>query len=142
MLEIASKITLCLILAALLGLIIGYLLGKMKCVSHSNKNIVKTNNTSQTTPTDTHNSQIDNLTHIKGIGIKIEKSLNEIGIYNFYQIATWGAEEIAWADKTLGFPGRADREQWVEQAKILARGEKTEFSKRVDSGDITTSKKS
>jgi predicted flap endonuclease-1-like 5' DNA nuclease len=88
------------------------------------------------------NGEKDNLTRIKGIGVKIEESLNEIGIYHFDQIAAWNAENIAWADSTLGFPGRAEREQWVTQAKALAAGEETEFSKRVDAGEVSTSKQS
>jgi len=87
------------------------------------------------------NGQKDNLTRIKGIGMKIEEALNDIGIYHFDQIAAWDAENIAWADSTLGFPGRAEREEWVTQAKALHAGEETEFSKRVDAGKVSTSKK-
>ncbi len=86
--------------------------------------------------------QKDNLTRIKGIGLKIEDSLNAIGIYHFDQIAGWNEENIAWADSNLGFPGRANREQWVSQAQALASGEETEFSKRVDNGEVSSSKQS
>ena len=82
----------------------------------------------------------DNLTRIKGVGMKIESMLNEIGVYHFDQIASWNAENIAWADSTLGFPGRADREHWVSQATALASGKETEFSKRVDAGEVSSSK--
>ena len=88
------------------------------------------------------NGKKDNLSRIKGIGMKIEEALNEIGIYHFDQIAAWDAENITWADSTLGFPGRAEREQWVSQAKALDAGEETEFSKRVDAGEVSSSKKS
>jgi len=87
------------------------------------------------------NGKKDNLTRIKGIGVKIDETLNSIGIYHFDQIANWTAENMAWADSTLGFPGRAEREQWVAQAKALAAGEETEFSKRVDAGQVASSKK-
>jgi len=86
------------------------------------------------------NGEKDNLSRIKGIGMKLEESLNNIGIYHFDQIAAWTTENITWADETLGFPGRADRENWVEQAKLLAAGEETEFSKRVDAGKVESSK--
>ena len=82
----------------------------------------------------------DNLTRIKGIGKKIEEKLNELGIFHFDQIAAWTAKEIAWIDQHLAFPGRVEREEWVEQAKKLAQGEETEFSKRVDAGEVPTSK--
>ena len=39
----------------------------------------------------------------------------------------------------LAFPGRIEREEWVKQAAILAKGGKTEFSKRVAKGEVTSS---
>ncbi len=83
----------------------------------------------------------DNLTRIKGIGIKIDEALNSIGIWHFDQIAVWTEENMAWADKELAFPGRAKRDDWVGQAKLLAEGKETEFSKRVDKGEVASSKK-
>ncbi len=44
---------------------------------------------------------------------------------------------MAWVNANLeGFSGRVTRDEWVEQAKLLAAGEETEFSKRVDGGDV------
>ncbi len=87
------------------------------------------------------NGQKDNLTKIKGIGIKIDEALNGIGIYHFDQIAAWTEENMAWADKALAFPGRARRDDWAGQAKLLAEGKETEFSKRVEKGEVASSKK-
>jgi len=39
----------------------------------------------------------------------------------------------------MSFPGRIEREDWIAQAKTLATGGETEFSKRVDSGDVPSS---
>ena len=78
----------------------------------------------------------DELKRIKGIGPVIEKTLNELGIYQFKQIAEFSRDNIAWVDKYISFPGRIDREEWVSQAKELAEGKETEFSKRVDKGDM------
>lgn len=79
----------------------------------------------------------DNLKEIKGIGPKLEKLCNELGFYHFDQIAAWTADEVAWVDANLqGFKGRVSRDQWVQQAKILASGGETEFSKRVEDGDV------
>ncbi|MCM2560861.1 NADH-quinone oxidoreductase subunit E [Lutimaribacter sp. EGI FJ00015] len=79
----------------------------------------------------------DNLKEIKGVGPKLEKMLNEMGFYHFDQIAGWTADEVAWVDANLtGFKGRVSRDDWVAQAKILAAGGDTEFSKRVDKGDV------
>lgn len=79
----------------------------------------------------------DNLKEIKGIGPKLETMLHEMGFYHFDQIAAWTPGELAWVDQNLtGFKGRASRDNWVEQAKVLASGGETEFSKRVDDGDV------
>lgn len=79
----------------------------------------------------------DNLKEIKGVGPKLEKMLNGMGFYHFDQIAGWTDDEIAWVDANLkGFKGRVSRDNWVEQAGILASGGETEFSRRVDKGDV------
>lgn len=79
----------------------------------------------------------DNLKEIKGVGPKLEKMLNEMGFYHFDQIAAWTDDEVAWVNANLkGFKGRVTRDNWVEQARILAAGGETEFSKRVDKGEV------
>jgi predicted flap endonuclease-1-like 5' DNA nuclease len=82
----------------------------------------------------------DDLKRIRGIGRVNEAKLNEMGITTFAQIAAWGpAEEERYGD-LLEFEGRVEREEWVAQAKILASGKDTEFSQRVDRGEVETSK--
>jgi predicted flap endonuclease-1-like 5' DNA nuclease len=79
----------------------------------------------------------DNLKEIKGVGPKLETLCHELGIFHFDQIAAWGPDEVAWMDQNLkGFRGRVTRDNWVDQAKTLAAGGETEFSKRVDEGDV------
>ncbi|PVH27670.1 NADH-quinone oxidoreductase subunit E [Pararhodobacter oceanensis] len=79
----------------------------------------------------------DDLKRIKGVGPKMEQVCNELGFYHFDQIAAWTPAEVAWVDDNLaGFKGRVTRDNWVEQARQLAAGEDTEFSKRVDKGDV------
>jgi len=79
----------------------------------------------------------DDLKRIKGIGPKLEAMLNGLGFFHFDQIAAWSPQEMAWVDQNLeGFKGRATRDQWVAQAKLLATGQETDFSKRVDKGDV------
>jgi NADH-quinone oxidoreductase subunit E len=74
-------------------------------------------------------SGADDLKLIKGVGPKLEKTVNSMGFFHFDQIAKWGQDELAWIDQNLeGFKGRASRDGWVEQAQKLARGEETEFS--------------
>jgi len=67
----------------------------------------------------------------------MEKLVNSMGFYHFDQIGQWSADEIAWVDKNLtGFKGRVSRDGWVAQAKTLAAGGKTEFSKKVEKGSV------
>ncbi|MDJ0995469.1 MAG: NADH-quinone oxidoreductase subunit E [Dinoroseobacter sp.] len=77
----------------------------------------------------------DDLKRIKGVGPKLETLLNSMGVYHFDQIAAWSAAELAWVDDNLeGFKGRASRDEWISQAKVLATGGETEFSSRVTKG--------
>ena len=82
----------------------------------------------------------DDLKRIRGIGPANEKKLNGLGVYHFSQIAAWTAENARWAGSFMAFPGRIEREEWIAQAKVLATGAETEFSKRVDAGEVPTSK--
>ena len=86
------------------------------------------------------NGVADDLKRIKGIGPQMEEICNRLGFYHFDQIAAWTEAEIAWVDDNLtGFQGRVVRDDWVAQAKVLASGGETDFSKRVDKGDVKTS---
>jgi len=79
----------------------------------------------------------DDLKKIKGVGPKLETMLHGMGFYHYDQIANWTPAEIAWVDENLeGFKGRVSRDNWVEQAKTLATGGETDFSQRVDEGDV------
>lgn len=190
----ALQIALLLVLIALIGIILGYLFGRLACKKKESsvyfdkndycegqyqQNVVKNysdddiNSLHDTTDTEINNDaesgesidvvqsdtevtisddrkpvvlsapkgEKDNLMRIKGIGSKIEQTLNDTGVYHFEQIATWSEQEIAWIDQNLAFSGRIVRENWIEQAKLLSKGEDTEFSKRVDEGKVATSKK-
>lgn len=64
----------------------------------------------------------DNLKNIKGVGPKIEGTLNDMGIYHYDQIAAWSRKEVKWVDEELSFKGRIDREKWIAQAKTLSKG--------------------
>jgi NADH-quinone oxidoreductase subunit E len=81
----------------------------------------------------------DDLKRVKGIGKVNESKLNSLGIFHFDQIGAWTRPEIRWAGAYLSFAGRIDREDWVGQAKLLAAGHETEFSQRVDAGQVASS---
>lgn len=79
----------------------------------------------------------DDLKQIKGVGPGLEKALNDLGVWHFDQIAGWSAKDVAWVDDNMTkFKGRIARDGWVKQAKLLAKGGETEFSKRVNKGDV------
>ncbi len=81
----------------------------------------------------------DDLKRVRGIGPQNERKLHGLGVYHFSQIAAWTAENAKWAGSFMAFPGRIEREGWIAQATILATGADTEFSKRVDAGEVPTS---
>ena len=78
----------------------------------------------------------DDLKLIKGVGPKLEKLCNSLGFYHFSQIAAWSDSEVAWVDDNLeGFKGRVTRDAWVSQARTLADGGETAFSKKQKGGE-------
>lgn len=84
----------------------------------------------------------DNLKLISGIGKQNEHRLNELGIWHFSQIVAWTPENVDWVGSFLAFPGRIEREHWIEQARTLAAGETTEFARRAARGEVPTSSSS
>lgn len=70
----------------------------------------------------------DNLRLLKGLGPKLSVLLGNLGVTRFDQIAAWTEADVARIDAQLGsFKGRIEREQWVDQAGYLARGDKAGF---------------
>jgi NADH-quinone oxidoreductase subunit E len=65
----------------------------------------------------------DDLKLIVGVGPKLEALLHSLGFFHFDQIAAWTPAEVAWVDQNLGtFRGRIRRDDWISQARALARG--------------------
>jgi NADH-quinone oxidoreductase subunit E len=155
MIETFSQIILYLIIGGVIGIVIGYMLGKNSCrdnLSYPTKEIKTSQSTKESSSTippqpiavqpvllsQAREGGKDNLQLIKGIGKVIERVLNEKGIYHFDQIASWTEAEVAWIDNAISFPGRAKRERWIEQAKQLSQGLETEFLKRVKAGKVNS----
>lgn len=66
------------------------------------------------------NGARDKLQAIKGVGPAIEKTLNEMGIFHFQQIAEMSEYDIDRIAKRLkGFHSRIYREDWIGQAREL-----------------------
>ena len=64
----------------------------------------------------------DDLKAISGIGPKLEKVLNDLGLWTYRQISDLSAGEIDWLDGELGFAGRIGRDDWAGQARALQAG--------------------
>jgi predicted flap endonuclease-1-like 5' DNA nuclease len=79
-------------------------------------------------PAPTPAAKADNLQLLKGIGPKLAGLLNGLGVTSFQQIADWTDADIAAIDPQLGaFQGRIARDNIVDQASYLARGDKAGF---------------
>jgi predicted flap endonuclease-1-like 5' DNA nuclease len=81
----------------------------------------------------------EDLKRIRGIGVLIEKRLNALGVNRYSHIANWSNADVDRISQTLDFKGRIEREGWIQQARILASGGHTEFSRRVDRGEVDSS---
>ncbi len=72
--------------------------------------------------------EANNLLLLKGVGPKLVTLLTGLGVSRFDQIAGWGPSEIDTVDAHLGaFQGRIRRDNWIEQAGYLARGDIAAF---------------
>lgn len=162
MFEIASLIVVNLCIAAFIGLLIGFFLGRATKDSYtppidnteslddgaslkpnarrSNINpIFKKNSSVDNKPlilARPRQSGKDNLKKIKGINSKIEEDLNHIGIFHFDQIAKWTSKNADWVEEFLQLPGCVKKYQWVDQARILSSGKQTVYSQKVEDNEI------
>ncbi len=71
----------------------------------------------------------DDLLLIKGIGPQLNALLNSLGVTRFDQIAGWSLTDVQRVDAHLGvFKGRIVRDDWIEQARLLAAGDIAGYS--------------
>jgi predicted flap endonuclease-1-like 5' DNA nuclease len=69
-----------------------------------------------------HAENAQDLTRISGIGTFIQDKLNFLGIYTFEQISRFTEKDIETVTDIIEFfPGRIQRDHWVEQATELAK---------------------
>jgi NADH-quinone oxidoreductase subunit E len=71
----------------------------------------------------------DDLKLIMGIGPVLEQTLNAIGITTWRQVAALTPEQIDAVESEAGFKGRIARNNWLQQAEVLARGGVDEYRK-------------
>lgn len=64
--------------------------------------------------------EADDLKDIIGVGPFLERKLHSLGIYTFRQIANFTKEDIDKVNELIEFfPGRIERDNWVEQSKTF-----------------------
>jgi NADH-quinone oxidoreductase subunit E len=71
----------------------------------------------------------DDLKLISGVGPVLEGKLNAIGITKWSQVATMTPDQITALESSLNFKGRVARDNWLQQAYVLARGGVEEYRK-------------
>ena len=74
-------------------------------------------------------------TRIQGIDAALAAALGKLGITRYEQIAAWMRGDIGRIEQSLGQPGRTNRENWIEQAQILAKGGETRYASRRARGE-------
>lgn len=82
---------------------------------------IETTRAEPATLTSAQYGEKDNLRLISGVGPKLERLLNQNGVFYFWQIADWAPQDTRTFDERLDtFKGRIDRDNWVSQAKRLS----------------------
>lgn len=70
----------------------------------------------------------DPVTQLKGLGPKVAAQLGALGVATIGQMAALSESEAQRIDAQLGnFTGRMGRDRWIEQARLLAAGDKAGF---------------
>jgi predicted flap endonuclease-1-like 5' DNA nuclease len=82
--------------------------------------------------------QPQDLKSIRGLDPAAEAKLKALGISRYEQIAAWLRADVERVEQALGQRGRVARENWIEQAQILAKGGQTLFSVRRARGEGST----
>ncbi|PZO72140.1 MAG: hypothetical protein DI640_13440 [Sphingomonas taxi] len=68
------------------------------------------------------------VTQLKGLGPKVATQLGALGVTTVGQMAALSESEAQSIDAQLGnFTGRMGRDRWIEQARLLAAGDKAGF---------------
>lgn len=127
MLEIASQMVLCLVIVAIIGILIGFYIGKGFSSDKSyGYNSVSAHGGAASG--NIYNKPLirsaprpkgkDNLSQIEGIDAILEEKLNHLGIFHFDQIAKWSSKNCHWVEEYLTLEDNQIKEQnWIEQAR-------------------------
>jgi predicted flap endonuclease-1-like 5' DNA nuclease len=73
----------------------------------------------------------DDFMMIKGFNPELETLLRSLGVNRFAQIAAWMPEDIERINDRLGvYRGRILIDEWIGQARLLAKGDMATFNQR------------
>ena len=75
-----------------------------------------------TAPSEPPRAALDDLSQLKGVGPKLVKLLNSEGVTSFAQIAKMTKADIDALEEKIGAAGKFESNDWVAQAKALAKG--------------------
>lgn len=121
-----GQIIICLLIAFLFGLLIGYWLKSICCkkkireIENQNKVSAVKASAPKVVKKSVNSNVKDDLKKILGVGPKLESMLNKNGIKNFRQVAELKSDEIKILSTKLGaFKDRIVRDDWVSKAKDL-----------------------
>ena len=64
--------------------------------------------------------------------------LNKLGVRRYEQIAAWMQPDVKRIGEALGLGGRISRENWIEQAQVLAKGGETHYAMRAARGETAS----
>ena len=90
------------------------------------------------TPARAADTSPQDLKRIHLIDAPVEASLNNLGINRYEHIAAWMQADVHRVDQALADKGRVNRENWIEQAQILAKGGETHYSARRARGEAAS----
>ncbi|WP_084417757.1 hypothetical protein [Henriciella litoralis] len=66
------------------------------------------------------NGRADDLTRISGVSARLQRMLNDLGIWHLSQIADWDEGQARWVDEELNLGGRPLQDDWIGQARVLS----------------------
>ena len=80
----------------------------------------------------------NDLKRIRLIDAALEAALNQLGVRRYEQIAGWMRADVQRVGQALGIGGAINQENWIEQARVLAKGGETHYSARRARGETAS----
>ncbi|MCB1515472.1 MAG: hypothetical protein KDJ18_11855, partial [Hyphomicrobiaceae bacterium] len=75
---------------------------------------------------------------IAGVDDAAERALHSLGVWRYADISRWTAGDVASVNAALGSQGRVQRQNWIEQAAVLAKGAHTLYARRRLRGELAS----